>query len=147
MTPERTAIGDWTGTLEHLQFRVRVLQGATRASAVLLVAIVGDYRRPESRADGGALIEMILGAASSNPRGPCTALVLDLAELTYTGGDRLLDWRHSISSKPGRVYPFAIITSDSNRQAIRSLIEYEDDHELEKSLHGNLEEALRFLGQ
>jgi hypothetical protein len=129
-----------TGSLDAFTFEIgRVLcDGADKG--MIYAKIRGDYWGIPGR-EGSYAIQMIVGAALANNPGETRALVCDLSELIYTGGDRLLSWRHLLLRMTGGAVPFAVVSSPSNHDRIRSLIDYEDDELLVDVLVRSVDEA------
>jgi hypothetical protein len=125
----------WRGSLEDLGYQIEILKGPAVRSHLLCVAIDGAYWHPGRCSEGSGLIEMIVAAALANPHGAGQALVCDLAKLSYSGGDSLLDWRTLPARFSLSAYSVAAVSSSQNESSIRSLIEYLDDSALADILH------------
>jgi hypothetical protein len=70
-----------------------------------------------------------------------SGFVCDLSGLVYSGGDRLLGWRHNLRDG----IPDALVVSNSNRARVESLIDDEDELSLLARVYASVDEAMHAL--
>jgi hypothetical protein len=130
-----------SGTLAGLAFSISTTECKT--GTITRVEVQGDYWA--NGTEGGSFLEMIISAALAAPWAPVPAMLCDLSKLIYTGGDRLLIWRHLLDKQTRPPLRYALLASAHNFAHIASLIDYEDDDALRSLLFSDEADALQFL--
>jgi hypothetical protein len=131
-----------------LNFEISIWKNQDTRRRALCVKPSGKYWLGQGSPEGGIFIAMIVGAAMANPWGSGQALILDLREVDYLGGDRLFYWRDVLNrfKLPVESYGLALVCSDANRKRVQSLIE--DEERTELIIYPSVEEAVdRLLGE
>lgn len=133
--------GEWRGQL-GLPFQIAVWTSPRAEARVVVVRVEGPYWLEAGKREGGPLISMIVAAGLENPLGRGVGLICDFSGLGYTGGDRLFAWRSIQAVVATRNYRIGVVSSTTNRAAVQSLMEYDDDDELLANHFHSLDEAL-----
>lgn len=109
------------------------------------------YIRAEGRflsrgSNGYAPLVMAAHAALAWPsNNRASGLITDLSHLDYHSGDTLLTWMYSRRIADESSGNFAIVASCANKDAICSLLEYQDAEELVERVCLSLDAALGLL--
>ena len=129
------------GTIEWLAFTISTLSCETLTLDATCVGFSGSYWEPGGKREGGTFMGTVIAGALRGPAKLPSRFICDLSSLVYSGGDRLLGWRHQLRDG----MPDAIVVSVLNRSRVESLIVDEDESALLVRVHGSLDEAMRAL--